>query len=168
VTDATEEIPTDSADKPRTGTTRWVVPIVALIVGALAGSLVTRAVWPREDTEVELREVEVEVTVPVPVPVPETGFDPGTESSESTSPTAPPGFPREVQLDSIQDERIRNSFRENNPNAQVAIEVVPGVYADRGQGPVQPDPSIYGGVYGACVDVKPFYETYDTFGGSCF
>src|SRR5437762_644088 len=57
-----------------------------------------------------------------------------TTAAASTTTTAPSPYPREIPIDQIQDQRIRGDFQMHG--AATAVELAPGVYAEKGQAPV--------------------------------
>src|SRR4051812_17759167 len=52
-------------------------------------------------------------------------------TAATTTTAAPSPYPREIPIDGIQDQRIRDSLQRSG--ATTAVELAPGVYAEKGQ-----------------------------------
>jgi hypothetical protein len=83
----------------------------------------------------------------------------------ATTTTAPSPNPREIPIDSIQDQRIRNYFQMNG--ASTAVELAPGVYAEKGQGPVG-NAKLYTSIVGLCADVNAYQQAHGPHSNSCW
>jgi hypothetical protein len=88
-----------------------------------------------------------------------------TTTAAVTSTTAPSPYPREIPVDSIQDQRIRGHFQMNG--ASTAVELAPGVYAEKGQGPVGPA-NRYTSIVGLCSDVNAYEQAHGPRGHTCW
>jgi hypothetical protein len=88
-----------------------------------------------------------------------------TTAPAATTTTAPSPYPREIPIDQIKDQRIRGDFQMHG--AATAVELAPGVYAEKGQGPVGPADR-YTTVVGLCADVNAYEQVHGQRGHSCW
>jgi hypothetical protein len=90
-----------------------------------------------------------------------------TTVAPATTAALPTEFPREVPIDAISDPRARAALQAGGPVTS-AVEVFPGVYANKGSAPIGPVTQ-YKSVYGLCSDVEAFRAQQGTqFSLSCW
>jgi hypothetical protein len=88
-----------------------------------------------------------------------------TATTTATTTTAPSPYPREIALDAIQDQRIRDQLQRSG--AATAVELAPGVYAEKGQAPVG-NADQYTTILGLCADVNAYEQVHGQRGHSCW
>ncbi len=82
----------------------------------------------------------------------------GTSGADGTNGTTThdvTAYPREVRVADVPDVAIRGALSATNPEAKVLVELAPGVYALRGDGPLGRVED-YTAVFGNCADVSRF------------
>jgi hypothetical protein len=90
-----------------------------------------------------------------------------TTTTVAPTTTAPPEFPKEVPIDSIEDSRVRNRAQEFAGGNTTVVELAPGVYADKGHAPLGPA-SQYSSFYGLCADTSAYRSAGHSGGGECW
>jgi hypothetical protein len=88
-----------------------------------------------------------------------------TTAAAATTTTAPSPNPREIPIDQIQDQRIRDDFQMHG--AATAVELAPGVYAEKGQAPVG-NADRYTTIVGLCADVNAYEQVHGQRGHTCW
>jgi hypothetical protein len=74
-------------------------------------------------------------------------------------PAAKPVYPREVATAGIADASLRAAALHATPPVTVLVELAPGVYANRGPGPLG-NLDDYPAVFGRCVDVNRYSRSH--------
>jgi hypothetical protein len=87
------------------------------------------------------------------------------DAAATTTTSAPSASPREIPVDQIQDQRIRNNLQ--MLGQATAVELAPGVYAEKGQGPVGPADR-YTTIIGLCADVNAYEQVHGQRGHTCW
>lgn len=133
-------------------------------IGKLIGVVVACALVVLTITIVVMAQMS-KSTKPAAAPTTAATSTSAPTTAAATTTTKPPSeYPKEVPVSSIKDSRIRSYFEDENYT--VGVQLAPGIWANRGAGPLGTVDD-YGGVVGLCADFHQFEKTHSV-GGSCW